>query len=103
MAPEARSSGSEPRPRPGGFASALERLSELQRKAELGRTRGESRGAKPALVGGRGRSWGRSLEAGLEAESGWNRGAGRSLTSLLGSAKLGETERAGPGAGQRRK
>ncbi|KAB0371931.1 hypothetical protein FD755_016869 [Muntiacus reevesi] len=34
------SDSTEPRPRSGGFASALERLSELQRKAELGRTRG---------------------------------------------------------------
>ncbi|XP_016071581.1 PREDICTED: 28S ribosomal protein S28, mitochondrial [Miniopterus natalensis] len=35
------SSGStEPRPRTGGFASALERHSELQRKAELGRKPG---------------------------------------------------------------
>lgn len=33
------SDSTEPRPRSGGFASALERLSELQRKAELGRTR----------------------------------------------------------------
>ncbi|XP_008518144.2 small ribosomal subunit protein bS1m [Equus przewalskii] len=30
----------EPSTRPGGFASALERHSELQRKAELGQTRG---------------------------------------------------------------
>ncbi|XP_023555371.1 28S ribosomal protein S28, mitochondrial [Octodon degus] len=31
------SDSSEPKTRPGGFASALERFSELQRKAELGR------------------------------------------------------------------
>ncbi|EPY73875.1 28S ribosomal protein S28, mitochondrial [Camelus ferus] len=34
------SDSTEPRTRPGGFASALERHSELQRKAELGRLRG---------------------------------------------------------------
>ncbi|XP_064336967.1 tumor protein D52 isoform X5 [Camelus dromedarius] len=45
------SDSTEPRTRPGGFASALERHSELQRKAELGRLRMGP--AKDKLVIGR--------------------------------------------------
>lgn len=66
------SDSSAPKTRPGGFASALERHSELQRKAELGRVRGLT-GAPPRTrrVGPRG-----TLRVGL--------GLGRSLAVLVG-------------------
>lgn len=49
------SESTEPKQRPGGFASALERHSELQQKAEFGRMR-VSRGsyARDAAAGGAG-------------------------------------------------
>ncbi|XP_059528671.1 small ribosomal subunit protein bS1m isoform X1 [Myotis daubentonii] len=40
------SESTEDRARPGGFASALERHSELQRRAELGQSRGSLKGAE---------------------------------------------------------
>lgn len=91
------SESTESRTRPGGFASALERHSELQRKAELGPTRvsrgsfardvvggaDESRGRAPADArrGSRvsGRVPAQALEPGIGTESGvggWAREAG---------------------------
>lgn len=89
------SESTESRTRPGGFASALERHSELQRKAELGPMRvsrgsfardvvggaDESLGQAPADArrGSRvsGRRPAQALEPGIVAESGVGGGAGR--------------------------
>lgn len=81
----------EPRTRPGGFASALERHSELQRKAELGRT-GVSRGSyagdvvggdgsrdgarRGGAAGSRGGARAQAVEPGRRAEPGVGSGAG---------------------------
>lgn len=84
------SESTEDRARPGGFASALERHSELQRKAELGRSR-VSRGSCASDVrGGALAGWGRSPGRGRGLARGVERGAG---------AGAGLRPWAGPGMG----
>lgn len=83
---------SAPRARSGGFASALERHSDLQRKAEL-RQVSRPLGATSARRAERG--------AGLSRDTGRSRHGGAGLNWDTGRSRHGGAQAATPGRGQR--